>query len=67
MDYIMSCVVDIWTVIDMRGDPLGRFGGQCLPNLGHVLTGRPGRRKLAGRVRTRGRSAASLRFSRMWE
>ena len=50
MLYIMSCVVYIWTVIDMRGDPHWRFGGQCLPNLGHVLTGPP-RAEEAGRAR----------------
>ena len=38
----MSCVVDIRPVIDMRGH-LGRFGRQCLPDLGHP-SDRPDRR-----------------------
>ena len=65
---IMSCVVDIWTVIDMRGDPFGRLRRQRLSNLGHVLTGLPkGGRAGRAWAPPRGRQVpASLHFSRVW-
>ena len=66
---IMSCVVDIWTVIDMRGDPHWRFGKQCLPYLGHVLTGPAQARDgwQQGVRAPRGRQVpVSLHCSRVW-